>query len=98
MGLFLFFLNFLKKGQKETPTTTKKQNTNSKKKNKQKKKKKKQKPIAEKIEALLDELGLGEHIRAKAKGRLLYHMKFKVALAGCPNSCSQPQIKTFGIR
>ena len=55
------------------------------------------KPIAEKIEALLDELGLGEHIRAKAKGRLLYHMKFKVALAGCPNSCSQPQIKTFGI-
>ena len=55
------------------------------------------KPIADKIEALLDELGLGEHIKAKARGKLLYHMKFKVALAGCPNSCSQPQIKTFGI-
>jgi len=55
------------------------------------------KPIAEKIEALLDKLGLGEHIKAKAKGKLLYHMKFKVALAGCPNSCPQPQIKIFGI-
>ena len=55
------------------------------------------KPIADKIEALLDELGLGEHIKAKARGKLLYHMKFKVALAGCPNSCPQPQIKTFGI-
>lgn len=55
------------------------------------------KPIADKIETLLDELGLGEHIKAKARGKLLYHMKFKVALAGCPNSCSQPQIKAFGI-
>lgn len=55
------------------------------------------KPIAEKIEKLLDELRLGEHIKAKARGKLLYHMKFKAAIAGCPNSCSQPQIKTFGV-
>ena len=55
------------------------------------------KPIADKIETLLDELGLGGHIKAKARGKLLYHMKFKVALAGCPNACSQPQIKAFGI-
>ncbi|MBI5327249.1 MAG: 4Fe-4S binding protein [Deltaproteobacteria bacterium] len=55
------------------------------------------KPIADKIEILLDELGLGKHIKTKAKGKLLYHMKFKIALAGCPNACPQPQIKTFGI-
>lgn len=55
------------------------------------------KDIIPKIEAMLDGLGLGEHIKAKAKGKLLYHMKFKMAIACCPNSCSQPQIKTFGL-
>lgn len=55
------------------------------------------KPIAEKIETLLNELGLGEYIKTKPGKILLQHMKFKVALAGCPNACSQPQIKSFGI-
>lgn len=31
-------------------------------------------------------------------GRPLHHQMFHVAVAGCPNSCSQPQIKDFGIQ
>lgn len=27
-----------------------------------------------------------------------YHHIFKVAIAGCPNSCNQPQIKDFGLQ
>lgn len=27
-----------------------------------------------------------------------YHDIFKIAIAGCPNSCSQPQIKDFGLQ
>ncbi len=55
------------------------------------------KTISEKIEKALDELGLGEHIMSRVKKRLIYHMRFKVTLAGCPNCCPQPQIKDFGI-
>ncbi|MBI5892361.1 MAG: 4Fe-4S binding protein [Deltaproteobacteria bacterium] len=55
------------------------------------------KTIADRIKEILDELGLGEYIKSKAKAKILYHMKFKAAIAGCPNSCSQPQIKDFGI-
>ncbi|TYO95988.1 4Fe-4S binding protein [Desulfallas thermosapovorans] len=32
------------------------------------------------------------------KGRPLHHQMFHLALAGCPNSCSQPQIKDFGVQ
>jgi len=31
-------------------------------------------------------------------GRPLHHQMFHMAVAGCPNSCSQPQIKDFGIQ
>lgn len=64
------------------------------------------KKIAQEIEKILDKLDFGEHIKSKhvlkgfnsgAKTKILYHMKFKAAVAGCPNSCSQPQIKDFGI-
>ncbi len=30
--------------------------------------------------------------------RPMHHQVFRVAIAGCPNSCSQPQIKDFGIQ
>lgn len=32
------------------------------------------------------------------KGRSLHHQMFHLALAGCPNSCSRPQIKDFGVQ
>lgn len=31
-------------------------------------------------------------------GRPLHHQIFRAAVAGCPNSCSQPQIKDFGVQ
>lgn len=55
------------------------------------------KGIAENIRLNLDTAGLGEFIKTKANGNVPYHMRFKAAVAGCPNSCSQPQIKDFGI-
>jgi len=30
--------------------------------------------------------------------RPLHHQIFRAAIAGCPNSCSQPQIKDFGVQ
>lgn len=50
------------------------------------------------IDESLARLELGGRLRAKEGGRLLYHHLFRVAIAGCPNSCSQPQIKDFGVQ
>ena len=48
---------------------------------------------------------LKEHdFSARQRGRLgvgvkaKYHDIFKIAIAGCPNSCSQPQVKDFGLQ
>lgn len=62
--------------------------------------------IAENLQDALDKLNVGECIRlnpaakglsSSHNGSIPYRMKFKAAVAGCPNSCSQPQIKDFGI-
>lgn len=50
--------------------------------------------IADNIKQILDEVGCNPALPAK---KIPYHLKFKAAVAGCPNSCSQPQIKDFGI-
>ena len=56
------------------------------------------KKTAEEIHRILEKIGLGEYIKSKTNGgKIPYHMKFKAAVAGCPNSCSQPQIKDFGV-
>lgn len=31
-------------------------------------------------------------------GRPLHHQIFRASVSGCPNSCSQPQIKDFGVQ
>lgn len=41
--------------------------------------------------------GLEKVIEDVHKGPLLYHHKFKAAISGCPNCCSQPQIRDLGI-
>lgn len=39
-----------------------------------------------------------EHfLHEKIQGPILSHHKFKAALAGCPNACSEPQIKDFSV-
>lgn len=41
--------------------------------------------------------GLEEHISGRVDGPVLFHHRFRVALSGCPNACSQPQIVDFGV-
>jgi len=48
--------------------------------------------------AVIEETKLSEVMEVKLAGRpVLSHHKFKAAVAGCPNSCSEPQIKDFAI-
>ncbi len=49
------------------------------------------------IEGLLKEADLRTFLESCVKGPLKYHHQFRVALAECPNACSQPQIKDIGI-
>lgn len=49
------------------------------------------------IEVLLKEADLRAFLESCVKGPLKYHHQFRVALAECPNACSQPQIKDIGI-
>ncbi|MFZ5633772.1 MAG: 4Fe-4S binding protein [Bacillota bacterium] len=53
--------------------------------------------IAGALAKVLDDAGLDGHIAGRIDGPVLFHHKFKVAVAGCPNACSQPQIVDFGV-
>lgn len=53
--------------------------------------------IAGALAGTLDKAGLDGHIAGTIEGPVLFHHKFKVALAGCPNACSQPQIVDIGV-
>jgi dissimilatory sulfite reductase (desulfoviridin) alpha/beta subunit len=57
--------------------------------------------VAEVADALVEEIqssGLPEHLAAGRAGRpILAHHRFKAAVAGCPNACSQPQICDLGV-
>ena len=48
------------------------------------------------IENNLDELKLEEKL-AKKFTKVSYHHLPKISISGCPNGCSQPQIKDFGL-
>lgn len=55
------------------------------------------------VEKLVKEVFESTAFNQKQKTRLqtdrpMHHQIFRVAIAGCPNSCSQPQIKDFGIQ
>ncbi|HPD17335.1 MAG TPA: 4Fe-4S binding protein [Planctomycetota bacterium] len=42
--------------------------------------------------------GLSERLRQRVEGeRILFHHKLRVAIAGCPNGCSRPQIADVGL-
>lgn len=52
--------------------------------------------LKKRLENIFQEINFAE-LRIKLLGeKILHHHLFKVALAGCPNCCSQPQIKDFG--
>lgn len=53
--------------------------------------------LLERIEAIFKKEDLLEFLKARVKGDLKFHHEFRIALADCPNACSQPQIKDIGI-
>lgn len=45
----------------------------------------------------LEAARLEELLRQRISGPILAHHKFRLAIAGCPNACSEPQIADFGL-
>lgn len=53
--------------------------------------------VAQQIAERIEHSDLPKVIESRIKGPLLTHHKFRVAVAGCPNCCSEPHIKDFGV-
>ncbi len=53
--------------------------------------------LAEKLRNRLEELHFTEKLMDKIEGQILPHHSLKLAVSGCPNCCSMPQIKDFGV-
>ena len=53
--------------------------------------------LVSRLEELLDRADLLSFLRRHLGEKLKLHHQFRVTLADCPNSCSQPQIKDIGI-
>jgi len=49
------------------------------------------------VETVIQAADLLNFLRSRVQGDLKFHHEFRVALADCPNACSQPQIKDVGI-
>lgn len=53
--------------------------------------------LEKKLHKLFMDANLLTFLRNTVSGQLKYHHEFRVAIADCPNACSQPQIKDIGI-
>jgi dissimilatory sulfite reductase (desulfoviridin) alpha/beta subunit len=53
--------------------------------------------LVERLESLLAAQDLLAFLKARVPGGLKLHHEFRVAVADCPNACSQPQIRDIGI-
>lgn len=52
----------------------------------------------ERVQAWVKELDLSERLRRRvADDKILFHHKLKIAIAGCPNGCSRPQIADLAL-
>ncbi|KMY67916.1 hypothetical protein AAU61_08680 [Desulfocarbo indianensis] len=55
-------------------------------------------PWREAMEEWLAAADINERLRKRVSGdRVLFHHKLKIALAGCPNGCSRPQIADLAV-
>lgn len=54
------------------------------------------KELLQKIKDRLREMEFSKKLISKIEGKVLPHQRLKIAIASCPNCCSQPQIKDFG--
>lgn len=54
--------------------------------------------LQEMVESCLTDLDASERLRRRIEDeQVLYHHKLRLAVAGCPNGCSRPQIADFGL-
>ncbi|MBO8138858.1 MAG: 4Fe-4S binding protein [Desulfotomaculum sp.] len=53
--------------------------------------------LREALEKAVSAAGFKTKRKEALQGKIKNHQVFKVCLAGCPNCCSQPQIKEFGV-
>jgi dissimilatory sulfite reductase (desulfoviridin) alpha/beta subunit len=53
--------------------------------------------LVARIQALLDKADLLDFLQKTVNGKLRFHHELRVAVADCPNACSQPQIKDIGV-
>ncbi len=53
--------------------------------------------LLEELEKTLEEARLLSFLQERVKGPLLHSHMFRVAVANCPNACSQVHIKDFGV-
>ncbi|MFH1490536.1 MAG: 4Fe-4S dicluster domain-containing protein [Pseudomonadota bacterium] len=53
--------------------------------------------LMERLEKALREAEIRKFLEKNVTGGLKHHHEFRVAVADCPNACSQPQIRDLGI-
>lgn len=53
--------------------------------------------LVERLERVLKKEDLLGFLKERVAGDLKFHHEFRLAVADCPNACSQPQIKDVGI-
>lgn len=55
-------------------------------------------PWQQAVDDWLTEADISERLRQRVEGdRVLFHHKLKIAIAGCPNGCSRPQIADMAL-
>ena len=55
------------------------------------------KGLRQKIKDRLREIEFSKKLISRIDGKILPHQRLKIAIASCPNCCSMPQIRDFGI-
>ena len=55
------------------------------------------KGLLQKIKSRLKEIEFSKKLINRIEGKILPHQRLKIAIASCPNCCSQPQIRDFGV-
>jgi dissimilatory sulfite reductase (desulfoviridin) alpha/beta subunit len=53
--------------------------------------------LVRRLEFCLSSQDLLSFLKKRVEGHLRFHHEFRVSVAGCPNACSQPQIRDMGI-
>ncbi len=55
------------------------------------------KGLMQKIKNRLREMEFSKNLISRIDGKILPHQRLKIAISSCPNCCSMPQIRDFGV-